>query len=55
LNKQLAPPLNVDELANELITHTQVLAEKLVITFDYDDEDEQKNSSFAFEGNNTPS
>jgi hypothetical protein len=32
-----------------------VLAKKLAITFDCDDEDEQKNSSFASKGNNASS
>jgi hypothetical protein len=33
----------------------QVLAKELAITFDCDDKNEQKNSSSAFEGNNTSS
>ncbi len=55
IEETIVPLPNVNEFIGELITLAQVLAENLAITSDCDDEDEQKISSFASEGNNTSS
>jgi hypothetical protein len=52
---QLAPPPNAIEMVSELITPTQVLAAKMAITSNCDDDEEYEIiASLEFEGNSLP-